>query len=209
MSIEWNEAESFIVSHAAVNKIRTLIPRIAHKEDDEIRDYIRAVLAETDLDAKSEEFFENDSGYGTQKNTIVELLLQGNYGRFTTFAIIREAEDGPIVITFISRQARDDAIAEGRWFTLPLEKDPRDEEPINRPFDKLDEKEIEVKKPDYIVSYIDDDGEDTLFVGPTRPNRDLLTCIESLLKRGVELRTISVWEKKNVEVSLKVDVKGL
>jgi len=204
-----SEAQNFIVSHAAVNKMRTLLPRVAHKNDDEVREFIRAVIADVDLDSKSEEYFENDSDYGTQKNLIVELTLQGNYGRFTTFAIIKEAEDGPIVITFISKQAREDAIAEKRWFTLPLEKDHRNEESINRPFEKLSEEEIEVRKPDYIVSYIDDDGEDTIFVGPTRPNRDLLTCIESLLKRGVELRTVSVWEKKNVEVSLKVDVKGL
>ena len=201
-----SDMQNFIVSHSAVNKMRTLVPKLAHMSDEGVREFIQTVIADVDLENKSEEYYEDDPAYGPQKNIIVELSLQGNYGRFTTFAIVREAEDGLIIVTFISRQARDEAISQ-RWYTLPMEKDPRSEEPINKPFENLAEEDIEVKKPDYIVSYVGDDGEDTLFVGPSRPNRDLLTCIESLLKRGIELRTVSVWEKKDVEVSLRVDLR--
>lgn len=203
------EEESIIVSNAAVNKIKALVPRLSLRSDDEVRAYIREQINNVGLD-KAEEYWENDLEHGTQKNLVIELSLQGNYGVFTTFAILKEKEEAPIVITFISRQAKEDAISE-RWSTLPPEARRTRKstgESINKPFEKLSEESIEVKKPDYVISYVDE-GEEVMFVGPTRIHKDPLECISFLLKKGIQLSTITVWERKNVKVSLKVDVEGL
>ena len=206
------ELQNFIISHAAVNKMKLLVPRLSLRSDDEVREYIRNVINDADLDTKSEEFWENDLEHGTQKNLVIELSIHqgGHYGPFTTFAIIKETVDGPIVVTFISRQARDAAISE-RWSTLPPEARrtrKSTSESINKPFEKLAEEGIEVKKPDYVISYVDE-GEEVMFVGPTRTYKEPLECIDYLLRKGIQLSTITVWERKHVEVNLKVDVKGL
>jgi len=204
------ETPRFSVSNSSVTWVKRMLPEKAQEEDEKVRDYIRRLVGEAWGSKGVEDYWEEDPDYGKQKNTVVPVQI-GHVFKGLSYAIVREADNGPIIITIISEKKRQEALLD-RWSPLPFEpKRTRNSstESINKPFEQLANKEIILKKPEYIVSFMRNEKEEVAFVGSGRPFQDPIKCISNLLENGIALSSITVWEKKQVKVEFKVNVEGL
>jgi len=212
MNTENEAVPEFLVANSAVNWVKTINPSMALEEDEEVRQHIRKLVREAWAVNGVEEYWELDPQYGKQKNTVVPIQV-GHPHRGKSYAIVRESDNGLIVITLISEKRRQEALMD-RWSPVPFEpkRTRGSSESINKPFEQLADavKDIEIKNTDYIVSYKDKDGdEEVMFIGDGRRFHCPIECITSLLQSGVNLSSITVWQKKHIKIDFSVSVKGL
>jgi len=210
MNTKHEAVPEFLVANSAVTWVKTIDANRALQTDEEVREYIRELVKGAWTGGEVEDYWENDPQYGRQKNTVVPIQI-GHVRRGKSYAIIRESDNGLIIITIISEKRRQEALMD-RWSPVPFEPKRTRNSTINKPFENLEEivGDIEVKKTDYIISYKDKDGgEEVMFVGNGRRHTEPLPCISSLLQSGVSLASITVWQKKQVKIEFSVDVKGL
>lgn len=204
---------TYIVTRAAVDKLRKYSPSIAYRDDYDVGNIIdRAVVSHRKNPNNTEVWWEVDRAYGVQKNTIVRISIAlGNEPEITKYAVTRTTDDDKLmVVTLVSDYTKERAIMEGRWQKERPEAapEPRRDLALNQPFKNL--KEVVRIESRRLVAYIRDGKPTHETVGGKSENSlPLKDYIAKLIESGVSPSSITVWEPSKITVKVNVELEEM
>ena len=232
-----NHRRMVIIPNSVCDKMRKLVPDLAHRDDQDIGNLLDKAISDEGL-GNADEWWEDDFAYGIRLNLVIQIDQHVQQMKEPLFAIIRDADDGKnkIVITVLNQYAHDCAIEEGRWRRKPprrsryqhperssgvghnpfkvlesirdsLPEKAPEPEEVEELIEDLDPVQELVEEPERVIIYNENGEQKLMFTGG--PMGSLKDAMEELISRAVAPDSISVWARTSIRPRITVELEGL